>query len=397
MSKKEIMILIILAGVNFTNIMDFMIMMPLQEYLAPEFHISPAQFSWLVSAYGFSAGIASLTASFIVDRFDRKRVLLFAFAGLIAGTFMCAAATSYAMLMTARIVAGMFGGLIGAQVLSIVGDLFSFERRGMATGILMSAFSMAAVIGVPTGLFLAGKYGWHFPFLGIGFFGLLAFLLALFTLPSVRNHLQNRSNSTNGMFDIYKEIMVNRNQQLGLLMMFTLILAHFSIIPFIAPYLEVNVKFTKDQIALMYFVGGIASLVSSPVIGKLSDKYGKQKVLKTFLFLSAIPVFLITNMPQIPYYYVITITALFFLVAGGRMVPAQALITSVVKPQQRGGFMNINSSLMQIATATAAFVAGMIVTKNADNQLVNYNIVGYLGIAVSLLCIYIVGKVKAGE
>jgi predicted MFS family arabinose efflux permease len=149
MSRKEITLLTILAFINFTNIMDFMIMLPLEKFLENSFHITTTQFGFLVSVYGFSACAASMTASFFVDRFDRKHVLLIAFAGLIIGTFGCGIANSYETLMASRIVAGMFGGLIGAQALAIVGDSFPYERRGRAMGFLFAGFVMATIAGVP--------------------------------------------------------------------------------------------------------------------------------------------------------------------------------------------------------------------------------------------------------
>jgi MFS transporter, DHA1 family, inner membrane transport protein len=393
MNRKEIFLLLILASINFTNIMDFMIMMPLAEFLTPVFNTTPKQFSLLVSVYAFSAFAASLTASFFIDRFDRKKALLFAFTGLIAGTMACGFAVSYPMLMAARIVAGLFGGLISAQVLSIVGDIFPYEKRGRAMGILMSAFALAAVAGVPIGLYIANRMNWQVPFIGIGIFGFIILPAAFFALPKMTGHLK-KVGSSGQRFEVYLSIWKNRNEQFGLLMMFTLIMAHFGTIPFIAPFLEKNVGFTRDNISLMYFIGGAVSLFSVPLIGKLSDKLGKHKVFGILLVLSTLPVYMLTNMPRIPYGYVLVVTALFFLLAGGRMVPAQALITSVVPPHLRGGFMNINSSLQQLAIGLAAFLGGMIISKNTAGELVNYNFVGYISIAITFVCLFIMRKVK---
>ena len=392
MSKKEKILLVVLASINFTHIMDFMIMMPLQEYLVPVFHVSPRQFSFLVSSYAFSAFISSLTASFIVDRLDRKKVLLFAYMGFVVGTLACAFAPTYELLVAARIVAGFFGGLIGAQVMSIVGDTFPYERRGAAVGALMSAFSLAAIAGVPMGLFLASKFSWHIPFVGIGSIGIIIIPAIILIVPEMTGHIKTEGRA--GAFDVYKSVLSSRNQQMSLLMMFTLILSHFSAIPFIAPFLEVNVGFTKDQIALMYFVGGACSMISSPIIGKMTDRIGKHKIFSALLILSVIPVYLITNMPRIPYYYVLIVTALFFILAGGRMVPAQALITSVVPPNLRGGFMNLNSSLQQLGTGLAAFIAGSIVTRSSAGELQHYETVGYVGIITSIVCLVIVQFVQ---
>ena len=142
MKSKESIILLLLAAINFTHILDFMIMMPLGNYLMPYFNISSQQFSMLVAAYTFSAGISGFLAAFFVDRFDRKRVLLVGYSGFLVGTLFCALSPTYSILLLSRIVAGMFGGLIGAQVVSIVADIVPYERRGAAMGIIMAAFSV---------------------------------------------------------------------------------------------------------------------------------------------------------------------------------------------------------------------------------------------------------------
>jgi len=393
MSRKEVLLLFVLASINFTNIMDFMTMMPLQEFLEKSFDILPRQFGFVVSAYAFSAFAASMTASFIADRFDRKKVLLFAFSGLIVGTITCGLANSFALLLTARIIAGLFGGLISAQALSIVGDIFPYEKRGRAMGILMSGFSLAAIAGVPIALFVATKTNWQIPFIGIGVLGIILFAVAFFAIPNMTGHIKNEKERN--IFVVYQSVLRNRNQQFALLMMVTLIFAHFSTIPFIAPYLTNNTGFLQEQLPLMYFFGGISSMIISPLVGKLSDKFGKHKIFTIFLLLSVIPVFLLTNLTRVPYYYVLVVTTLFFIVAGGRLVPAQALVTSVVPPGMRGGFMNLNASLQQLGLGLTSFMGGWIITKNPAGELEHYNIIGYISIAVSLICLAITWQVKA--
>lgn len=394
MTRKENILLVVLAVINFTNIMDFMIMMPLQEYLVPVFHITPEQFSFLVASYALSAFVSSLTASFLVDRFDRKRVLLFAYIGFVIGTLACAFAPTYELLMAARVVAGLFGGLIGAQAMSIIGDVFPYEKRGRAMGALMGAFALAAVAGVPIGLYLAGAFSWHIPFLGIGILGILVIPCILVFVPNLTAHIRKEGMAA---LEVYKSVVSNRNQQLGLLMMFTLMLSHFATIPFIAPYLEKNVGFTKNDIALMYFLGGIISFISSRIFGVLSDRYGKQRIMSVCLVLSAIPVYLLTNMPKAPFLYVISVTASFFLITSGRMVPAQALITAVVPARLRGGFMNLNSSLQQLAAGLISLVAGAIVTRSEEGFYQHYELVGYISIAITFLCLVVLQFVKPIE
>ena len=352
MSRKEITLLVILAGINFTNIMDFMIMMPMQEFLENSFSISPKQFGLLVSAYAFSAFASSMAASFIVDRFDRKHVLLIAFSGLIIGTFGCGIASSYGFLMLARIVAGLFGGLIAAQGLSIVGDVFPYEKRGLAMGFMMVGFTLAAIIGIPIGLVVATKTDWQVPFIGIGVLGITVLFVSYLVIPNLKAHIKEKAERNN--FIVYQSVWKDRNQQYALFMMLTLIFAHFATIPFIAPFLTKNTGFLQEDLPLMYFFGGIFSLISTPLIGKLADKFGKHKIFAILLVLSAIPVFLLTHLTHVPIYQVLIVTTLFFIIAGGRMIPAQALATSVVHPQMRGGFMNLNSSLQQLGLGLAS-------------------------------------------
>jgi predicted MFS family arabinose efflux permease len=393
MTKKEISLLILLASINFTNIMDFMIMMPLQEFLEASFNITPKQFGLLVSVYAFSAFAASMTASFMVDRLDRKHVLLVAFSGLIVGTFGCGIANSYAMLMCSRIIAGLFGGLIGAQALSIVGDSFPYEKRGRAMGILMSGFALATIAGVPLGLYISNKTNWQVPFIGIAILGAILCIAAIIFIPNMKAHIDDKRERN--IFRVYQSVWNNRNQQLALLMMMTLIFSHFAAIPFIAPYLTKNTGFLQSQLPLMYFFGGISTLIVTPISGKLSDKFGKHKVFTFFMILAAVPVYLLTNLGHVPFYDVLMVTTLFFIVAGGRMVPAQALVTSVVPPEMRGGFMNFNSSLQQLSLGLTSFIGGMIISKNPAGELINYQIIGYMSIAMSIVCLFITWQVHA--
>lgn len=395
MTKKEILLLIILAGINLVNIMDFMIMMPMQEFLENSFHISPKQFGLLVSAYAFSAFAASMTASFIVDRFDRKHVLLTAFSGLILGTFGCGISPTYGLLMLSRIIAGLFGGLIAAQGLSIVGDVFPYEKRGRAMGFMMSGFILASIIGVPLGLFVATKTNWQIPFIGIGCLGIIVLFVSNSVIPNLKAHIKVKAERNN--FIVYQSVWKDRNQQYALLMMLTLIFAHFATIPFIAPFLTKNTGFSQDNLPLMYFFGGIFSLVSTPIIGRLADKFGKHKIFAILLLLSTIPVFLLTHLTHASVYHVLIVTTLFFIIAGGRMIPAQALVTSVVQPQMRGGFMNLNSSLQQLALGFASLIGGIIITKNSSGELLHFDIIGYISIGMSLFCLFIAMKVKATQ
>ncbi|HMX41516.1 MAG TPA: MFS transporter, partial [Saprospiraceae bacterium] len=344
MTWKERLLLLTLTAVNFTHIMDFMIMMPLGPQLMSLFGISPQQFGFAVSAYSVTAGCTSFGAAFFADRFDRRQMLLWAYVGFVAGTFSCAFAPSYALLVAARVLAGFFGGMIGAQVLSIVSDTFEYERRGRAMGNLMTAFSLASVIGVPSGLWLAARFSWHAPFLVIGGLGLAIVALIVAYIPPMTKHLQAQD-VRSSPFDVLRNVFRVAHQRWALLFSSVLMLGHFCIIPYFAPSLVGNVGYSPDHIFLIYLVGGTLTIFSAPVVGRLADRRGKYPVFVTFALLSLIPVWLITHLWPQPMWVVLTVAGLFFVFVNGRMIPMQAMVSNVVPPQQRGGFMSINSSV----------------------------------------------------
>ena len=389
MGWKERILLLLLASINFTHILDFMVMMPLGNFLMPYFKITPQLFSFVVAAYSIAAAVSGFSAAFFVDRFDRKKVLLFGYIGFIIGTICCGLAPNYALLLTFRIVAGLFGGLIGAQVMSIVADSFPYEKRGQAMGILFSAFSLASIVGVPFALFLADSISWHAPFILIGVLGILIIPAVMKYLPSMTGHIYAANEQREKPFQVLKSLFKNNQQVLALALSGFLMLGHFLIIPFLNPFMEMNVGFSAGQRNLVYIVGGIASFVSSPIIGKLADKYGKHKVFYIFAAFSLIPIFLITNMPAIKYYYVLMVTGVWFALSSGRSIPAQAIITNVVRPEQRGSFMSFNGCIQQLFTGMASLIAGMVVIVGAGGKIEHYSWVGYLSIAIVFGCMFI--------
>lgn len=388
MGWKERILLLLLASINFTHILDFMVMMPLGNFLMPYFDISPQLFSFVVAAYSISAAVSGFSAAFFVDHYDRKKVLLFGYIGFIIGTICCGLAPSYGFLLTFRIVAGLFGGLIGAQVMSIVADTFAYEKRGYAMGILFSAFSLASIVGVPFALFLADTISWHAPFILIGILGVFIIPAVVKYLPAMAGHI-NENVQREKPLKVLKALCTNNQQVLALSLSGFLMLGHFLIIPFLNPYMEMNVGFTSGQRNLVYMVGGVASFVASPLIGRLADKYGKHRIFYIFAFLSLIPIFLITNMPAIKYYYVLMVTGIWFALSSGRSIPAQAIITNVVTPEQRGSFMSFNGSIQQLFTGMASLIAGMIVIVGAGGKIEHYSWVGYLSIGIVFACVFI--------
>lgn len=393
MTFSEKRLLFLLACVNFTHIVDFMILMPLGPSLMQIFDLSPAQFGYLVGSYGFAAGASGFSLSFFADRFDRKKMLLFAYIGFTLGTAACALAPSFAGLLVARIVAGIFGGMIGSQVLSIVADTFPYERRASAMGVIMTAFSMASVVGVPGGLYLAQLGSWHTPFWMIAALGVLISWALYQFIPPMNQHIRDDIQSP---WKVFVQIFQNSNQRRALQFTGLIMLGHFMIIPYIAPSLVANVGFKEEDIYLIYLVGGAATLITSPLIGKWADRQGKPPIFRLFALLSLIPVFLITHLDAgASIYVVLSYAVLFFVFSNGRLIPVQAMVSNVVTPQQRGSFMALNSSIQLWAQSLASAGSGLILIENADGTFANYNWVGYLSIGILLFTVYFVSTFQA--
>ncbi len=384
--KNERFFLLLLALLQFTNIMDFMIMMPLGPQLMRLFQIGPDQFSMAVSAYTISAGISGIAGAFWLDRLDRKQALLLMYGGFLVGTLCCALAPSYILLVTARIVTGAFGGILGAIVFSIVADTIPESRRGSAMGIVSTSFSMASVFGVPFGLYLATLLGWHAPFYAIVIIGLIIYAVLVKVLPPMRAHFQHHHLHTSrwaNVMAVLNDAVVRRS----LLFMVLLMFGQFSIIPFISPYMVANVGISEKYLPFIYFFGGAATIISSPLVGKISDAVGKPKVFTFFAIIAVIPVLIITNLPAVSLPLVLVLTTFFFIVTNGRMVPAMAIASTVVSPERRGTFMSINSSVMQMASGIASFIAGQIVIKSETGALLHYPYVGYMSAIAGIMCL----------
>ncbi|MCE2787541.1 MAG: MFS transporter [Bacteroidota bacterium] len=392
MNRPEKILLVTLAAINFTNILDFMIMMPLGPQLMRLFHITPQQFGALVSSYTISAGVSGLFTAFIIDKFDRKKFLQVLYAGFLIGTLACGLANNYAMLMFARIFTGLFGGVLGAIILSIVGDTIPFERRGQAMGMIMVGFSAASVFGVPFGLFIATKMGWQAPFI---FLSVLALPLSYFIwrfVPAVNAHLNNEKQRIG---QIVRSLLANTNQRKAITLMMVLMYGHFSIIPFLSPYMVANVGFMESELTYIYLIGGAFNIFTGPIIGKLSDRLGKLKVYTLFVVLCSLPVFAITQMPQVALWIALIATTFFFILSGGRFIPAQAMVSETVQPQMRGSFMSILSSMQQLSAGVAAYVSGLIISRDpVSGHMEHYDIVGYISIAMTLSTIFLIRRIR---
>lgn len=395
-NRQEKLLLAVLASIQFSSIVDFMIMMPLGPQLMRIFGVTPHQFGLLVSSYTFCAGVSGFAAAFFMDKFDRKKNLLFFFVGFSIGTIACAMSPNYETLLLARGLTGVFGGVLGSLVMSIVSDAISYDRRGAAMGIIMTAFSMASVVGVPLSLYLANIWTWHTPFMALGILSLLLCGVLWKAVPEMRGHLQNRAKEP--MHSSITRIFQNPNQIKALIFMFAVIFGHFAIVPFMSPSLVSNAGLTEAQLPLMYMFGGAFTIFTSPYIGKLADRFGKHKIFFWGALLTLIPYFLITHMGPTPVPLVLTITSFMFIVSGGRMIPASAMVSGTTLPQNRGSFMSIVSCVQQLSSALASYIAGIIIVKNeTTGRLDHFEVVGYIAIVTTFVAIYLSSRIGSVE
>ncbi len=391
--RRERWYIIILATIQIAHILDFVIMMPLGPRFMRVFNITPVEFSTLVSAYTFSAGIVGFMGALYADHFDRKKFLLFNFTGFIIGTYLCAIAPNFAALLFARIIAGAFGGILNACVLSLVSDLIPFQRRGAAMGVVMSAFSISSVLGVPTGLYIANMFDWHAAFYFICLIGIIFWILSFLILPSVRARVEPISFKDNLLN--FKSILSQGDYLQSFLLTSLLGFGVFMIVPFISPFMVKNIGMTESELPLIYLIGGTCTIISARIIGKLCDKIGSYKVFRFTALISIVPIFLLTNLPPgIAIWMALVSTSLFTMTGSGRFIPAMTLVSAVVKPEDRGTFMSLENASRQMSSGIASQIAGLIIGSTAAGALTNYNVVGYIAIATSVIGIFIAYRIK---
>ena len=383
--RRELALLLTIAGIQFTHILDFMIMMPLGPQFTRLFGISDAQFGLLVSAYTLSAGVSGLAAATYVDRFDRKHLLLVLYTLFALATLACGLAPGYGFLMAARIAAGLFGGVLSALSQTIVADVVPFERRGRAMGIVMSSFSFSTVAGVPIGLFLAAHLNWQAPFIGIALLSGLLALAAALTMPALSHHL--RAGHRPSVWRGIGRVLAQRNHQRAFAFSATLMFAGFMVIPFITIYMQANVGLSTEQIPYLYLCGGCATLLTARLFGRLTDRLGKVRVFSWMAAAVVVPLLATTLLPASPLWAALLVSTLLFVCMSGRMIPGMAILTSAADPAQRGTFMALNAAVQSAGMGLASLLAGWIIGRNALGQVTHYWVAGLIGAAASLLTI----------
>ena len=392
-SPYEKLAIALLATTQFTVILDFMVISPLGDFLMKSLSLYPHQFGFVVSAYAFSAGVSGLLTAGFADRFDRKNLLLFFYVGFIAGTVMCGLAHSYAMLLAARIITGLFGGVIGSISLAIVTDLFPIERRGRVMGFMQMGFGASQVLGIPIGLYFANKWGWEAPFWMVAAIGGLTAVLIFMKLQPVNKHLGMQIDRS--AFRHLLHTVAKRNYRIGFTATALLSIGGFMMMPFGSAFAINNLHVTPHELPLLFMVAGVSSLFAMPLIGKLSDKVDKYKIFAIASVYMMIFVVTYTHLSAQPLWVVMLFNILMMAGIFGRMVPAGALTTAIPDAQDRGAFMSVNASLQQIAGGIAAAVAGSIVVqKTKFSPLEHYSTLGYVIVCISTISLFLMYRVS---
>ncbi len=384
-TKYQIFIIAILAILQFTLILDFMVLSPLGAILLKELSIKPAKFGLVVSAYAFSAGASGLLAAGFADKFDRKKLLLFFYVGFVFGTILCALATSYQYLLIARIVTGIFGGVIGSISFAIISDLFKMELRGRVMGFVQMAFSASQILGLPIGLYLANKYGWHSPFWLIAGFSVFVGIAIVVYMKPVTEHLKLK-NDRNPFQHLWKTLS-HSDYLRAFVATILLSTGGFMLMPFGSAFSINNLKISMNDLPILYGATGVFSILFGPISGKLSDTLGKYKVFVVGSIIAMVIVAIYTHLGVTPLWLVIIINVIMFAGITARMISASALMTAIPQPQDRGAFMSINSSIQQISGGIASALAGVIVSQASDGTMLHYDLLGYTVVASMLIAI----------
>ena len=391
---SEWFLLLMLAALQFTVAVDFVIMMPLGPQLMRIFDINTPAFNLAVSAYAGAAGLSGICAALFLDRFDRKMALLTIYGGFTIGTLFCGLAPTYGTLVFARALAGCFGGIVGGISLAIVGDLVPEARRASAMGTVMSAFSVAQVAGIPLGLYLADTLSWHVPFVALAGLSAVVWVCALIQLPKVRAHLALSRTET--PVRRFVAILFNADHLRALALMAVITMGGFMIIPDLANYLVNNVGLSAPELRWVYLVGGTATLFTMNGIGRLADQFGRMRMFGIMMVCSMVAAFLITHLPVVPAAVAVATSTFFMISMTGRFVPAITMITSSVSAMHRGGFMSINSSVAQFSSAVAAAISGLIIHDGANHQLIGFSVVGWTYLGWAVIGLWLGARVRAG-
>lgn len=393
-TSYQVFVIFILAITQFSVILDFMVMSPLGDLMMKTIGLTTKQFGFAVSAYAFSAGTSGLLTAGFADKFDRKKLLLFFYGGFILGTFFCGFATTYPLLIAARIITGLFGGVIGSVSMAIIGDIFDIHHRGRVMGFIQMGFGASQVLGVPVSMYIAYRMGWQSPFVMVAILAAIIFIFILLKMQPVTKHLELKNDKD--PFTHLLHTFSNPDYLIGFLAMSLLSIGGFMMMPFGTAFAVNNLHIDPEKLFVLFMVSGTCSLFAMPLVGKFSDKIDKFMLFAIASAWMIVVVLIYTHMSNIPLWLAMIFNVAMMIGIISRMIPSGALTTSLPQMQDRGAFMSISSSLQQIAGGLAAAFAGMVVVqKNKNAPLEHYDWLGFIITGISILSMFMIYKVSA--
>ncbi|MFY1831611.1 myxochelin export MFS transporter MxcK [Myxococcus fulvus] len=379
---QERVLTLLLAGVQFSHLLDFMIIMPLGPEFIRRFGLTTAQFGAMVSSYTLASAAMGVLGLFWLDRFDRKRTLLAIYAGFILATAACGLASGFVSLLVARSLAGACAGLMGAVIMAIIADVVPGERRGRAIGTVMSALGLSAVAGVPLGLGLSNLLGWRSPFFAICALALVMWLGLWRVLPPVVQHLSRGANEARSN---PLSTLASPGVALGWVLTFFVVFASFLLIPYLGTFMVGNLGLAQTDLPWVYLGGGAGTLVAAKLVGRFTDRLGAGRMLGWLLVGTVGPHLLFTHLSSSSLPVVTAAFVLFMAVTSTRAIPTIALVSSRVPPSLRGRFLAVNMAASDGASGLAAWVSGLLISTAPDGALVGFGQVGWMAVAVTLL------------
>lgn len=386
LTSAEWKLILLLSAINFTHILDFVIVMPLGDQLRRELSITPRQFGFIVSAYGLCAMIAGIVASTVIDRFDRRKTMMVSFVGFLGATLYCGLAANYQHLLWARGLAGLCGGTVASTVMAFIVELIPEQRRGRAIGLVTSSFAFASTIGLPIGLSLA-NWSQHFgtPFVAIAGFGILVLLGAAWLLPSLPGtHRDLRIHPVRMLIDVASQ----PSHLWSFVFMLAMVFATFMIVPYIAPYLQANCGLSSKNLPIIYGIAGVFSLLAMNITGWLTDRFGPRSVFFGTAGGALVMTLVITNLPPISLSFAVLVTTLFMSLASSRVVPAQAMMLRSADPKSRGAFTSLNTAMSHFATGVGPLISGSIIGEAyPGGPLTHYWLAGWVAVSFGVLAI----------
>jgi predicted MFS family arabinose efflux permease len=399
--RSERILVFLVGAVQFVNVLDFVMVMPLGPDLAEPLRFPVADVGLVGASYTAAAGVAGLFGALFLDRFDRRKALAVAMFGLVVGTAAGGFAWDLPSLLAARVVAGLFGGPATSISLSIIADAVPAARRGKAMGAVMGAFSVAGVLGIPVGLELARLGGWSTPFFAVAGLGVVIASAAIFLMPPMRTHLEGGAPLRHPM-DFVRDLLALIADPAAIVCFAgtaLITVSVFGVIPNLSAYVQHNLHYPREHLGLLYLVGGAVSFFAMRLAGMLVDKVGAPFVIGigTVVFAATLFVFFITPLP-LP---VISMFVLFMVAGSARGVPFQTLASRVPAPQRRASFMSASSAVQHLSSALGAFAASLILVERPDKTLAHMNLVAIaslvLALPIPLLLWFVESRVRARE